>query len=73
MAFTAVPVTTKATVSYYSGRQMVVRGFRVVASSGRTCRNFIQGTAQKWTPELESTLRAQAEEWAETLNRRAAA
>lgn len=73
MTYFVTAATEKATTSYYSGKAKIVRGFYVATATCPFWRKFMQGTAQKWTPELESKLRAQAEEWAETLNRRAAA
>lgn len=68
MAYTVEAKTEKATVSYFSGRQKLIRGFYVCSTPGRMTRRFMQGTAQKWTPELEANLRKQADDWAQVLN-----
>lgn len=52
-----------------SGRRPLLRGFCVVQGTRRR-RAFTQGSAQKWTPELEASLRKQAEDWAAVLERR---
>lgn len=71
--FFVKPAAEKVTVSYYSGKSKVVRGFYVATATCPFWRKFMQGSAQKWTPELEASLQAQAEAWAATLNQRAAA
>lgn len=50
------------------GKRPWLHGFSVVKANGRAVRNFTQGSAQKWTPELEASLRKQAEDWAAALN-----
>lgn len=48
------------------GRRQRIRGF-YVCRDGRPVRAFSQGSAQKWTAALETSLRKQAEEWAEKM------
>lgn len=72
--WTVQAVENKATVSYYSGRTMKVRGFQIYnANARRWGKGFIQGTAQKWTPALEAKLKADAEAFAKYLNESKAA
>lgn len=54
-----------------TGKRPLLHGFSVVKSNGRAVRNFTQGSAQKWTPDLDVSLRKQAEEWAVFLNTKA--
>lgn len=49
-----------------TGKRRLVRGF-FVTCNGRRVRAFAQGSAQKWTPELEAQLRGKAEAWAAQL------
>lgn len=52
-----------------TGKRPMIRGFYVVEGSRRV-RAFAQGSAQKWTPELEASLRKQAEDWVQVLEAR---
>lgn len=55
------------------GKRPLIRGFFVVSPEGRRVRAFAQMSSQKWTPELEASLRAKAEEWAAILSERRSA
>ncbi len=48
------------------GRRSLIRGF-YVCRDGRRVQSFAQGSAQKWTPALEASLRKRAEDWAEKM------
>lgn len=67
MAYRAQAANETAVVSYGSGKRKVIRGYHVVSDAG-LIRRFMQGSAQKWTNELEADLKAKAEDWANKLN-----
>ncbi len=46
-----------------TGKRPLLHGFEVLRDR-RVVRNFVQGTAQKWTPEFAAKLRTEAEAWA---------
>jgi hypothetical protein len=52
-----------------TGKRPMIRGFYVMQGDRRV-RAFAQGSAQKWTPSLETSLRKQAEDWAQVLEGR---
>jgi hypothetical protein len=72
MTFQAQAATETSITSYGSGARKIIRGYHVVSGAGLV-RRFMQGGAQKWTPELDAALKANAEDWATVLNERVVA
>jgi hypothetical protein len=50
-----------------TGKRPLIRGFFVMRGDRRV-RAFAQSSGQKWTPELETKLRDQANAWAAKLD-----